>query len=127
MFLNLTMDIVKPGGRLSILIPKNGRREKTTMSRQLEQAREIKQARYDTEVLKAVEFELQGAVGHAGGILTGFSVKFSEVDCLLTLRATIGSNAQIAHVGAPGLGDCLRKAVSEAYRDALRWRPDQYG
>lgn len=96
------------------------------MSRQLEQAREIQQEKLDRRLVSALEFELVGAVGHAGGQLTGFSVRYGELDVLLTLRALIGSKQQIAFVGAETLPGAFRKAVWEAHRDNLRWKADAY-
>lgn len=80
----------------------------------------------DKEILSAVEFELAGSVAHAGGVLTGFSVKYSDSDCLLTLRAEYGSNPMICFVGCPDLGSCFRKAVTAAYSDELKWREDKW-
>ncbi len=80
----------------------------------------------DKEILAAVEFELEGAVGHAGGVLTGLSVKFGASDCLLTLRADFGAKKMVSFVGCPDLGSCLRKGVTEAYHDGLRWREDEF-
>ena len=96
------------------------------MSRQLDEKREVQQQKFDTMLVAAIEFELVGSIAHAGGELTGFSVRFSEVDCLLTLRAVLPAGAQVAFVGAPTLADCFRRAVNEAYRDNLRWREDNY-
>lgn len=94
------------------------------MTRQLDKQREAVQVKRDLELVTAVEFELQGSVAHAGGDLTGFSVKFGELDTLVTMRARLPAGAMIAFVGAPTLADALRKAVVAAYHDDLRWRPD---
>lgn len=59
-------------------------------------------------------------------LLSGLSVKFSGVDCLVTLRAEIEGVPQVAFVGGSDLGSCLQKAVREAHTDALRWRVDKF-
>ena len=96
------------------------------MTRLLEQKQEEKQMLRNKEILAAVEFELVGAIAHGGGQLTGFSIKVSEVDCLLTLRAKFEGEGMVCFVGAPDIGDCLRKGVVEAYHNRLRWRADAY-
>lgn len=96
------------------------------MSRQVDVKREEQQAKFDAALIAAVEFELEGAVGHSGGVLNGLSVKFSEVDCLMTLRATLPKGRMVSFVGAATLADCFRRAVNDAYRDNLRWREDKY-
>lgn len=96
------------------------------MTNQLEVKRQEHAEQIGREVLAAVEFELLGSCAHAGINLTGFSVKYSEVDCLMVLRGGEEHNKQIAFVGAPDLANCFRKAVREAYSDALNWRPDKF-
>lgn len=97
-----------------------------TMANKLDEKRLQHQESIGKEVLAAVEFELVGSIAHAGGILTGFSVKFGEVDTLMILRAVLAGKRQVAFVGAPDLSSCLRKAVGEAYSDGLKWKPDAY-
>lgn len=96
------------------------------MALTIDEIRQKKQLEVDRTLVAAVEFELLGSVAHSGGVLTGFSVKFSEVDVLLTLRAKITSNRCVAFVGAPTLADCFRKAVTDAYHDRLKWRKDKW-
>lgn len=97
------------------------------MSRLLDQQIEEKQLRLNLEIVSAVEFDLVGTVAHLGGVLVGFSVKFGEVDCLMTLRAEFEGIRMVCFVGAPDLGSCLRKSVCEGHQNRLRWREDQFG
>jgi len=92
----------------------------------IDEKRAVIQAKYDKALVAAVEFELEGAVAHAGGELYGLSVKFSQVDCLLTLRAVLPAGSMVAHVGGQTLADCFRRAVNEAYQDKLSWKEDKY-
>lgn len=96
------------------------------MTNQLEVKLQERQQQVNNEVLAAVEFELVGSVAHAGGVLSGISVKFGDSDVLMTLRANLGGRRQVAFVGCPDLASCLRKAVVEAYSDGLKWREDQF-
>lgn len=77
-------------------------------------------------VYRAVDFELEGAVAHAGAVLTGFSVKLGDGEVLITLRASLAGRPQIAFVGSGDLPGCLLKVVREAMSDRLRWKDDQY-
>lgn len=94
-------------------------KQKIDVRKELEEQR-------DKELVNAVVFELEGAIAHAGGRLTGLSVKFGELDTLMTLRAHITANRVVSFVGAPTMADCFRKAVVDAYHDNLRWRTDEY-
>jgi hypothetical protein len=69
---------------------------------------------------------LDDAVSHAGGDLTGFSVRISDLDCLMTVRAQFPGGHMIAFVGAEDLAAVLVKAAREARSDALRWRVDNF-
>lgn len=93
----------------------------------VDEQRLVQQELFDTALIASVEFELEGSVAHSGGVLRGLSVKFGEVDCLLTLRADLPAGKMVAFVGAATLGDCFRRAVNDAYRDNLRWREDRFG
>lgn len=104
----------------------NCMRETVKMTATLTKRREQHQEVVEKEILAAVEFELVGSIAHAGGVLTGFSVKFSDSDCLMTLRAVIGSRPMVSFVGCPDLSSCFRKAVVEAYHDGLKWRKDEF-
>lgn len=97
------------------------------MTRQLEAKREQKQDRADRALVRAIEYELVDSVERAGGVLDGFSVRCGQGDCLLTLRCTLAGNAVVCYLGAETLSDCFRKAVREAQRDKLKWRPSKYG
>jgi len=85
-----------------------------------------KRKQADKELLSAINYGLEEAVGHAGGVLSGLSVKFGETDCLMTVKAKIGDNPMVAFVGAPSLRDCFRKAEQLAWCDELRWRADKF-
>ena len=88
--------------------------------------REQLQRKFDKQLVDAVEFALVGAVAHAGGVLLGLSIRFSDVDCLMTIRADLPAGRRVAFVGAATLADCFRRAVNEAYRDKLNWGVGKY-
>lgn len=96
------------------------------MSRQLEQVQEERTARRNKEIVKAVEYDLVGSIGHAGGELTGFSVRIGATDTLLTLRAIVAGRPQIAFVGGSDTGSCLIKACSLGRQDRLQWKADRF-
>ena len=96
------------------------------MSRQLEQGSERRDAKRWHNVRLAVDHGLAEAVSYAGGELTGFAVKLSDYEVLLTLKAVFPAGAMVAFVGAPTLADALVKGMIEAERDVLKWRADRY-
>ncbi len=96
------------------------------MTRQADVVQEERTKRMHLALVKALEYELVGAIAHSGGVLTGFSVKIDDFDTLMTLRAVVAGRPQIAFVGGDTLTSVILKVVREAYADKLRWREDQY-
>ena len=96
------------------------------MTRQVDLIREERQEKKDRAVVRAIEYELEGSIGHAGGTLHGFSVSYRGTDTLLVLRATVAGRRQVAFVGSEDLSACLGKAVREAMADRLNWRVDRF-
>ena len=96
------------------------------MSRQLDAYAEQQREKRHTEILVAVEGGLEAAVARAGGEFTGFAAKVNALECLLVIKAVFPGGPQVAFCGADSLGSALIKAVREAGRDRLAWRPDQY-
>lgn len=76
--------------------------------------------------LLAVYGGLEKGVARAGGELVGISVKFGEMDCLLTLRAQFPAGLMIGFVGGEDFSGVLRRAASESVRDGIKWRSDKY-
>lgn len=87
---------------------------------------EIRQARLAERVFRCLDGGLWQAVAYAGGQLEGFSVKSTEVDALMTLRARFPGGAMVAFVGADTVTACIIKATREAGGDRLRWRADKW-
>lgn len=85
-----------------------------------------KEKQSNKELISSVNYGLEEAVEHAGGVLSGFSVKYGEMDYLMTLRADFGANKMVCFVGAPSLRDCFRKAEHLAWCDELRWKADKF-
>lgn len=96
------------------------------MSRQLEQVREDRQKAQDKAVLIAVEYGLEDAVRTSKREFYGFAAQYRGDGWLLTLKAGLGEDREIAFVGGETLGGALIKAVSLAGRDGLKWRKDVY-
>jgi len=96
------------------------------MSRQLELLQEERQAKRHAKLVKVLEFGLIGAFGHTGDVLTGFSVKLEEWECLMTIRAVRDGVPSVAFVASLDLVSTLLKAEREAIRGKLVWRVDKY-
>lgn len=97
------------------------------MTRHLDVQLEQADARRHNAIVKAVEYELPGALGMSGVELRGFSVRLGEWETLVTLRGIVDGVPSVAFVGADNLGSALLKCVREGRRGKLRWRVDQYG
>lgn len=96
------------------------------MSRQLEILLEERATARNASIIKAVEYELSGSVGHTGGTLVGLAIKFEDFECLLTLKATFEGKRMVAFIVADDFGTGLLRAVRAAYSNKLRWRADRY-
>lgn len=96
------------------------------MSRQLDQVREERETRRRDALVRALEFELAGALESQGITLIGFAVKFDAYECLLTIKADIGGVRKVAFVGAGSPIDCILKGVQGAKATRLRWKKDVY-
>jgi hypothetical protein len=96
------------------------------MTRQIEAAAESRQARLDKMTVKACNGGLESAVAHAGGLLSGLSIRIDEYEVLVTIKATFPGGPQVAFVGAEDVAGALRKGMREAARDSLNWKADQW-
>lgn len=96
------------------------------MSRQLELVKEERETKRRTALVRALEYELPGSLEIQGIVLTGFSMKYDAFECLMTVRADIGGEAQKAFIGAGSPIDCILKCVQAAKADRLRWSKDKY-
>lgn len=96
------------------------------MTRQLEAARESRQARLDKLTLQACNGGLESAVARAGGVLQGLSIRVDEYEVLVTIKADFPAGPQVAFVGAEDVAGALRKGMREADRDTLQWREDKW-
>lgn len=96
------------------------------MTRQLEAIGEQRQAKRHALLVRALEFELSGALQASGATLLGFSVKIEEWECLMTLRAYRDDSMQIAFVGSDDVINCINKAVRAAKSGKIVWREDKW-
>lgn len=96
------------------------------MSRQLEQSQERKAEKRRVALENALDGGLEAAVAHAGGELSGFSVKSNYDDSLLVVRALFPAGPMVAFVGGFTASQCFIKAAREAGSDGLRWREDRF-
>lgn len=78
------------------------------------------------KISAAIDGGLFDAVGRAGAVLVGFSVKMEAEEVLVTIRGVLAGRRQVCFVGAGDLGSALLKVVAAAESDKLRWREDKY-
>ena len=96
------------------------------MTRQLERGREDRWRKRADRLARACEDGLTDAVGHAGGELTGVSVRIDPYECVMTIKAIFPAGPMVGFVGAGSLGDCVLKAERDSHSDQVRWRPDKW-
>ena len=82
--------------------------------------------RTNEAALKAISGGLEEAVGWAGAELTGFSVRLSEEETLMTIRAILAGRRQVCFIASGTVAQCFAKAVREAKNDKLRWKVDKF-
>jgi len=76
--------------------------------------------------VKALEFGLVGALSAQGIDFRGFTIKYDDFNCLMTLRLDINGRWHVAHVGSDTIINCILRAQSDARRQALVMVPDKY-
>lgn len=96
------------------------------MTRQFDVEVEERESRRQLALLKALEFELVGAIEVMGGTMRGFAIKYNEWESLLTYKAVFEGRAMVAFVGADTPMNCIVKAAAMAKNNSLRWKDDIY-
>lgn len=96
------------------------------MSRQLEQAGEDRTRRRQDAVVRALEFGIVKGLESQGAQLRGFSVRYSEWECLITVRARVEGAPCVTFVGSEDMIGCFVKLAREASNGGLRWKEDSF-
>jgi len=96
------------------------------MARLGDAKRESRQERLEHALVRAIVRDLEHAFEDAQTPLTGFGVKISGWDYLLTLRALVKDVPSIAFIGADTLAALFPKAVRECRAGRVRWRADKF-
>lgn len=96
------------------------------MTRQLEIQREVREDKRQKALVRALEFELPGALETNGIMLLGISIRYDAFDCLMTLKADVGGKRKVCHVGSDSIINCFLKATRDASNDRLRWSKDKF-
>lgn len=96
------------------------------MTRTNEVSIEVQASNKHERVYRLLEGKLAADIAYAGGILTGVSIKITEYDVLLTLRAEFPGGPQVAFCGASDMATAFLKAGGEVRAGVLRWRQDRY-
>lgn len=96
------------------------------MTRQGDAAAEDADAKKRDKLVKALAFGIHDALEYYGADLRGISIKYDEFNILVTVRAERGGIRAVCFVGSDTMINALLKLYSEASRDALVWKPDQY-
>lgn len=96
------------------------------MTRQLEVEKEKREAARRDALIMSLEFGIVGALENQGIELLGLAFKFDAFNCLMTIKAVIGSDRQVCFIGSDSMINCILKAQTEASHNTLAWRADKY-
>lgn len=96
------------------------------MTRQGDAAQEDRLSKRNAALIRAVEFELVNSLQAAGAVLLGFSLRYEEWECLITLRAVVGEEKRICFVGSDTIANALVKCVRDCKANKLHWKEDKY-
>lgn len=96
------------------------------MTRQADQEHEDRQVKRDNELVQALEFELVRSLSRSDITLLGFSAKFDQYQCLITLRALVDDILQVSFVSSETIPQAIRKCVVQAKYDTLKWKLDEW-
>ena len=96
------------------------------MSRQLEQEGEERERARQQRLIRAIEYGLVTTLHNQAADLQGFSIRYEEFNCLLTLRADINGRRHVAFIAADTMMNCIIRADREAANNRLKWQQDKY-
>lgn len=96
------------------------------MTRQLDADQEDRQKKRDDALVRALEFGMVRTLSRADCTLLGFSAKFDQYQCLITLRAVVDTLCQVSFVSADTLPSAILKCVTMAENDTLKWKVDKW-
>lgn len=96
------------------------------MTRQTDVLQEERETKRRIALVKALEFELAGAVQIMGGSFRGVAIKYEEHECLLTYKSDFEGKRMVAFVGSDTMMNCIIKATNMAKNNRLRWKIDRY-
>ena len=96
------------------------------MSRQLDLEQEVRAAKRRDALVRALDYGIVGALESQGIELLGLSIRHRAFNCLLTIRADVGGDRQVAFVGSDSIINCFLKAESDASQGSLHWTIDKF-
>lgn len=96
------------------------------MTRHLDADHEERQSKRRDACVNALEYELPIALRLQDIEFYGFSVKYDDYECLMTLKADVHGVRSVAFVASDGPVGCVIKATKMARAQRLRWKEDAY-
>lgn len=96
------------------------------MTRQHDIKAEERESARITQLVKALEFELVGALESQGMELRGFAVRYDAFNCLMTIKVDFQGDRKVAFVGSDTIMNCIIKASNDASYHRLKWSLDKY-
>ena len=96
------------------------------MTSLMEQAADKQRAKSARRLTNVCNGGLHNAISALGGRLVGITIRTTQGDHLMTIRAEFDSGPMVAFVGSSDIANVLRKAFREARNNDLRWKVDRY-
>lgn len=96
------------------------------MTRHLDAEHEERESARRDQLIKAVEYGLVTALVNQGAELRGFSIRYEDYDCLLTVRADLNGIRHVAFINSDTIMNCIIRASSAAAGNRLSWQRDKY-
>lgn len=82
--------------------------------------------RYSVAAVNMLDGGLEHLVGQQGGVCLGISIRSTQADTLLVIRAEFPAGRMVAFVGGSSGVQALAKADRQLRNGGLTWRPDRF-
>lgn len=96
------------------------------MTRQLEQATELRRESQVKKLHSVLDFELAGAIEFQGMRLLGVAITYDPFYVRVVLKAECEGKRLVAFVSSDTMVNALIQAQSAAARNTLHWAIDKY-
>ena len=96
------------------------------MSRQMDLKAEVRETKKRDALVRGLEISLNASLQFQGAELRGFSIRYGDFDCLLTVKANFEGRWHVANVSSDTMMNVMLKLFADAEKGRLTWRPDKF-